>query len=1056
VRQFVGSGLNIIQMIRNKNSGKKIHKGFAESINRFTLSFKGDLEREFKEQSIDGLLPQLRLAIISAIILFGAFGFLDHEVVPGGDVAPIWFVRYKIYIPVMLAALLFTFTSAFRKIAQPFVCFLVFFTGGCIIFMFYLVPPEAKAINYFGLIILVVFSYSFVRLRFIWAIVAGWGIHLVYIAVEMFLLDSGVALLLSNNFYLLTANLLGMIAGYYLEYYNRRDFYTARLLEKEKENTARLNIELEEKIVDRTAELRRINQNLKKEMQERSQTEEALRNSEMLYRLVVENSYEAVFIIDDNYSFIFHNERLAEMLGHAGEDLTGKDFRHFLDPDSYQQVVERYKRRQRGEDVPAQYEMKIKMKSGEIRDANLSSVSFESPDNKTWTMGQLLDITDRKKAEKALLESEKKYRNLVEHSNEIIIVAQDNKLKFVNKKALEVTGYTYEEAYSMPFLEFVYPDDRAEIFRRYQNRLSGVPTESLHKFRIMKKDGSTRWAQISSVLIDWNGRPANLNFLSDIDEMVRAEKELKVSENKYRALVDNVHDSVFLLKDLRFHTINRKTIDMFGYSEKEMQGSMPSEFSPARQPDGRNSMEKAQEKILNALHGNPQHFEWKHKRSDGKVFDAEVSLIRLEVSGEIMVQAVVRDVTARKNAERQLKEHEQFLRSIIDINPSLIFVKDKDGRFVMVNQAVADIYASTVDNIIGKTDNDFNPDPREVEFFRKKDSEVLDLGRELFIAEETVSSPNGATRYYQTFKKPIEYINGKKCLLGVSTDITDRKKIEQQLKQLNEELELRVEERTSMMEDAMQELRREVSDRKRAEKELREARDNLSQTLEIEKELNELKTRFISMISHEYRTPLTGILTATYIIEQMYEGDNIRKSINSMTKLLDEVLTIGRSEAGKLKPKYEDKNINELLEDIIHDQKIIDDYKHRFIFEERADEELFSTDEELFRQIINNLLSNAAKYSPEGADIIIKTEQTPGTLIISVEDSGRGIEMADLPHIYEPFHRGKNIGMKSGTGLGLAIVKRCVDALKGTVSASSEQDNGSTFTVRLPKNPEDI
>ncbi|MFW5702044.1 MAG: ATP-binding protein, partial [Bacteroidota bacterium] len=399
------------------------------------------------------------------------------------------------------------------------------------------------------------------------------------------------------------------------------------------------------------------------------------------------------------------------------------------------------------------------------------------------------------------------------------------------------------------------------------------------------------------------------------------------------------------------------------------------------------------------------------------------------------------------------------------INPNLIFVKDPDGRFILVNRAMSEVYGRLIDDMIGKTDYELTDNPDLVHRFSKNSHSVIEYDDDIFIPEETINSETGP-RIYQTFMKAIEYIDGSKCYLGVANDITERKEIESELKRLNEELEFRVEERTAMMEDALQELRREVAERKKAEMELREARDNLSQTLEVEKELNELKTRFISMISHEYRTPLTGILTATYIIEQMYEGDdrerfgkyliNIRKSINSMTKLLDEVLTIGRSEAGRLEARYVDTNVRELLEDIIHDHKILDDFRHQILLDWDASGEFFETDPELLRQVVNNLISNAVKYSPEETQISIGCEDLPSTLIIRVSDSGRGIDPADVPHIFEPFHRGKNIEMKSGTGLGLAIVRRCINALKGSINVDSKLDKGTEFIVRLPKNAENV
>jgi PAS domain S-box-containing protein len=180
------------------------------------------------------------------------------------------------------------------------------------------------------------------------------------------------------------------------------------------------------------------------------------------------------------------------------------------------------------------------------------------------------------------------------------------------------------------------------------------------------------------------------------------------------------------------------------------------------------------------------------------------------------------DITERKRAEEMLEEQRAFLRQVIDIDPNFLFVKDRQGRFVLANKALTDAYGTTVDDIVGKTDADFNPNLEEVEHFRRDDLEVIDSLHEKFIPEEAITDAAGNVRWLQTSKRPVVDRDGvARRVLGVATDITGRKQVEEALKRAQEGLERRVEERTAALLAANAKLEKEISDRQAAEEALR-------------------------------------------------------------------------------------------------------------------------------------------------------------------------------------------------------------------------------------------
>jgi PAS domain S-box-containing protein len=303
-------------------------------------------------------------------------------------------------------------------------------------------------------------------------------------------------------------------------------------------------------------------------------------------------------------------------------------------------------------------------------------------------------------------------------------------------------------------------------------------------------------------------------------------------------------------------------------------------------------------------------------------------------------------------------------------------------------------------------------------------------------------------------------VKGSVLVMAFISDISQRKKAEDALKRSEEqlivyaaELEKKVHTRTEALNNTIKELENEVTERKKAEEEARKA-------LERERELNELKTKFVSIASHEFRTPLSTILSSASLINQYKnKGEldkvdkhvlRIKSSVNHLTGILNDFLSLGKLEEGMLDTQKTSVNLTEFFIEIVEEIKAsLKEGQTVEVQSSKSITELY-TDPRILRNILFNLLSNASKYSDPHKRIWLSCEPDHGQVVFLVKDEGIGIPQEDVKHIFERFFRASNVTNIQGTGLGLNIVKRYAELLRGTISFSSEYGKGSTFTVTIP------
>lgn len=289
--------------------------------------------------------------------------------------------------------------------------------------------------------------------------------------------------------------------------------------------------------------------------------------------------------------------------------------------------------------------------------------------------------------------------------------------------------------------------------------------------------------------------------------------------------------------------------------------------------------------------------------------------------------------------------------------------------------------------------------------------------------------------------------NGEVFVIAFVVDVTLRKEVEKKEKNYREELEQEVNDRTLILKEAIQKLEK--------------TKQNLDESLRREKEANSMKSKFVSIASHEFRTPLSTMLSSLVLIEKYRQkGDiekqekhteRIKKSIRSLTEILNDILSINKLEEGKTVTQAREFVLKEMLEAIISELSLITntnqviemDFKPNINF-------VIEQDANLLGHILTNLLSNAIKFSPENSVISLIVDASEDTVIFEVKDQGIGIPETNLEQLFTRFYRADNAGQIKGTGLGLSIVKQHCELLGGDVSVKTKENKGSTFKVVLP------
>jgi PAS domain S-box-containing protein len=389
-------------------------------------------------------------------------------------------------------------------------------------------------------------------------------------------------------------------------------------------------------------------------------------------------------------------------------------------------------------------------------------------------------------------------------------------------------------------------------------------------------------------------------------------------------------------------------------------------------------------------------------------------------------------------------ERGKLLNAIIENAIDGIITIDERGIIEHINQAALDLFGYSKNELVGENVAALMPTPiREQHDNHLKNykhggqKNIIGIGREVLGQRK-----DGSTFPFRLGVSEILF-SDRKIFTGFIHDLSRQKDDEKRIKSYTEELEIKIKERT-------QDLIKLIN-------ELETAKEHVSALFEKEKELNQLKTRFVSMASHEFRTPLSSIQLSAALIDR-YTSKNdtvsvekhtkkIKNSINNLTVILNDFLSLERLEAGKVQSNPILFDIITFAEEIAEEMQLISKQNQLIVYEHKGTTSQVFLDINLLKGCIINLVSNAIKYSGENTMIQFNTKVKDRELVIDVKDNGIGIPETDQCNLFEPFFRAHNTGDIAGTGLGLNIVKRYVSLMNGKVSCVSCQNLGTTFSL---------
>jgi len=729
------------------------------------------------------------------------------------------------------------------------------------------------------------------------------------------------------------------------------------------------------------------------------------RNLELLLALV-EHIPSAALVVDDER--VYCNRNAERLTGYSGSEVTTfTDWLQKIFGSAHAEMRALYEQ-DRAAGFPETRELMITRRDGSCRMVEFTAAGREQ------VFCLMHDITERKQTECRLLQSEIKYRNLFDSATDAIFILDlDGRFIDVNRTAHVRLGYTKDELLSMHISQLDPPEYAARIPERLQKvREQGEAVfESAH----LRKDGSVMPVEVNCRLHEYEGGQVYFSVIRDISERKQAELLLLESEERYRRFSSLTTDYIYACsrcgeKPYTVQWMGGAIEQITGYSMDEVMAWGC--WMEIVHPD---DLQQVRSRLLALAPGESSSDEFRIIRKDGEIrWILEVSRCEQGKSpGELLLYGASRDVTKRKNTETALREVETIFNLFLEYSPVYVFFKDENIRATRLSRNFEKMLGMPIDQIVGKSMEELFP----ADFARKvvaDDRKVLRDGVPIEIEEEFMGNS------YKTFKFPI-YLEGRPPLLaGFTVDITDLKKAQREVLNLNNDLERLVAERTEALERS-----------------------------------NEDLAGFCYAVSHELRAPIARLQGFSVMLREASKGSDetaflasrIENASSQLQSVVDSILMLSRLSQVDL--SLREVNLSEIVARKL--ELLVAENPERHVELIIRKDVTVVADPNLMDICLDNLLGNAFKYTGQTSAAVIEfgVLDESGEEVYFVRDNGAGFDMSYYEKLYAPFQRLHQHKEFPGIGIGLATVKRIIERHDGEVWAESRVGEGATFFFTL-------
>ncbi|WP_334311375.1 PAS domain S-box protein [Nodularia sphaerocarpa] len=746
------------------------------------------------------------------------------------------------------------------------------------------------------------------------------------------------------------------------------------------------------------------------DIDDRVSTEITLRQTQQQLQAILDNSPAVIYLIDPDGKNLLANRKYEQLLNLTQEQIIGKSV-HELWPDQIADEFTVNNRQVIAGGVAITTEEVVPQEDGLH---TYLSIKFPLKDANgvAYAVGGIsTDITQRKLAEESLLRFGKAIESI---SDAIVIGDITGAAIYVNPAFIEQYEYTLEELQSAGGCGVIFEHQAV-----YQKIRATIGKHQSWRGEVTFRASSGRLVQVylrTDAIKDATGKSlGTICIHTDITQRKRTEEGFRLRNRAIAASSNGIIIADASLPTRPIIYVNPAFERITGYSAAEVIGRNLCSFQ------GTDLNQSGLKELSAAMEaGKDCTVTLRNYRKDGSLLWNELNISPVyDVAGKLTHYiAIQTNITERKQAETALLVSQERLQYLLSSSPAVIYTTTTTGDFgcTFVSENITAMTGYEAWQIVGNSSFWMTRiHPEDLPYVFAELAQVVE--KEKYTLEYRFLHQDGTYRWlYDKGQLMRDQAGNPLELVGYLADITEHKQLEQEL--------------------------------------------NIA--LETEKELNELKSRFVSMTSHEFRTPLSTILSSSELLEhyrhqwteekQLTHLHRIQTAVKRMTEMLNDVLVIGKAEAGKLdySPTYFD--LVEYCRDLLSETQVNQGAMCVLFFTTQHQSMSCCMDDKLLGHILNNLLSNAIKYSPNDSTIEFTLACEDEQAIFKIQDQGIGIPEEDLPRLFESFHRAKNVGNILGTGLGLAIVKTCVDLHQGKISVTSTLGVGTVFTVILPLN----